>query len=258
MSTFVRGIDHFAHERARHAIQRLVSENGGGVDPAGQDRQSVKRNIPHELAPVLECKIFSDAALDPAPGEVQGDRMRTFARFAFVFANHDVTIIVTLDFRARNAAQTNEAKPPKHTFRTKILCEKFFVAQAVLQGEQHCPLMQERRDIEPQIRQIVADLIQKSLDLKSTLICEICGNNSYAGGRVSDWKFRVIKRAPLLNVKYAQAHWKSTASRLRKPTRKMMCTKSQANQAGSPLRCMKFKSATALFRPIVAMLPLSQ
>ncbi len=38
--------------RAHGAIQRLVSENGGGVDPAGQDRQSVKRNIPHELAPV--------------------------------------------------------------------------------------------------------------------------------------------------------------------------------------------------------------
>src|SRR5713101_6652469 len=146
MSTFVRGVDHFAHERASHAIQRLVSENGGGVDPGGQDRQSVERNIPHELAPVLECKIFGDAALDPATGEVQSDRIRTFARFAFVFANYDVTIIVALDFCARNAAQTNEAKPPKHTFRTKILCEKFFVAQAVLQGEQNCPLMQERRD----------------------------------------------------------------------------------------------------------------
>ncbi len=34
--------------------------------------------------------------------------------------------------------------------------------------------------------------------------------------------------------------------------------KSQASQARNPLICMKFKSATALLRPIVAMLPLSQ
>ena len=33
---------------------------------------------------------------------------------------------------------------------------------------------------------------------------------------------------------------------------------SQVSQAGKPLKCTMFKSATALLRPIVAMLPLSQ
>ena len=54
--------------------------------------------------------------------------------------------MVSLDFSARNTAQTNEAKLTKHAFRAEIFCEKFLVAQAVLQGEQHCPLMQKRRD----------------------------------------------------------------------------------------------------------------
>ncbi len=31
-------------------------------------------------------------------------------------------------------------------------------------------------------------------------------NCFYAGGLCSDWKFRVIKRAPLLKLKYAHAH----------------------------------------------------
>src|SRR5207249_10072023 len=37
----------------------------------------------------------------------------------------------------------------------------------------------------------------------------------------------------------------------------MMCTNNHASHAGRPLRCMNFKSATALFRPIVAIVPLS-
>ena len=59
---------------------------------------------------------------------------------------------------------------------------------------------------------------------------------NHVTGRDSAWKFRVIRRAPLLNVTYAQAHCISTAMRLRKPTRKMMCTKSQTSQAGLPLK----------------------
>jgi hypothetical protein len=31
-------------------------------------------------------------------------------------------------------------------------------------------------------------------------------NNFHAGGRCSDWKFRVINRAPLLKVKYDHPH----------------------------------------------------
>src|SRR5207249_11585525 len=71
--------------------------------------------------------------------------MRAFAWFATVLADYYVPVIVRLDFRARNTAQTNEAKPTKHAFRAEIFCEKFFVAEAVLQGEQHCPLMHKRR-----------------------------------------------------------------------------------------------------------------
>ena len=72
--------------------------------------------------------------------------MRAFAWFAAVLADYYVPVIVRLDFRARNTAQTNEAKPTKHAFRPEMLGEKFFVAQAVLQGEQYRSLMQKRRD----------------------------------------------------------------------------------------------------------------
>src|SRR5207248_10082787 len=58
----------------------------------------------------------------------------------------------------------------------------------------------------------------------------------HVSGRVSAWKFRVMSRAPLLNVTYAQAHCISTMMRLRKPTRKMMWTKSHASHAGKPLK----------------------
>jgi len=72
--------------------------------------------------------------------------MYAFAWFATVLADHDMPVIVTLDFRARNATQTNEAKTTQHAFRSKMRGEKFFIAQAVLQGEEHRPLMQKRGD----------------------------------------------------------------------------------------------------------------
>jgi len=64
----------------------------------------------------------------------------------------------------------------------------------------------------------------------------------------------VIKRMPLLYVKYAQNQLIMVKSRFRSPTKKLTCTTPQSHQASAPHSLTVPKSTTAAFRPIVARL----
>src|ERR1700733_14955681 len=71
----------------------------------------------------------------------------------------------------------------------------------------------------------------------------------------------VISLAPRLKVKYVHAQEKKTARRLRKPTRKNRWTDTQDSHASVPAQ-WAFRGhrtlATAAWRPMVAMSPLSK
>src|ERR1051325_1117868 len=67
-------------------------------------------------------------------------------RSARMFTEHHVAVSEPLDLSARDALQRDKAEAAEHTLRSEMLGEKFFVAESVLQGQQHCRFVQQWRD----------------------------------------------------------------------------------------------------------------
>ena len=72
--------------------------------------------------------------------------MRPQPRAALVFADPDMSRIVTIDQTGRDPVQTNEAKAAEHAFRAKIFPEKSLVAQSVLKRQEYRRGVEKRRN----------------------------------------------------------------------------------------------------------------
>src|SRR5205814_5213788 len=112
----------------------------------GQDRQSIKWNVPDKLAPAFEQQIVGHSAGHIGAFEFCGNGVGARLRGAPVFTQNNVTVIIALDFVTRHAVQTNEAKPAQNTLRAEMLSQEFFISQAVLQCQQHGAFAEQRRD----------------------------------------------------------------------------------------------------------------
>ena len=95
---------------------------------------------------MLEREVFDDTANDTAtlkfPCDVMGPWLWITAELSYC----DATVIVVLNHTGSGSIQTNKTKAAQDVLRAKVFCQKFLTAESILQREQGCLLMQERRE----------------------------------------------------------------------------------------------------------------
>src|SRR5690348_6823230 len=124
----------------------MVAQNVCGGDSPRCDRQAVERNVPNQLVPMFLHQVVNHPALHSTLTKLPGEVTRPLFGRARKFAEIEVSMIEMLNQSGRNAVETNEAQAAHQPFGPEMSGEKFLVPQSVLQGEQDCVSMQQRRN----------------------------------------------------------------------------------------------------------------
>ncbi len=127
-------------------LGRRGRRNCKGVEAGGAgDAQAIEGDVPDEFFPAGFGEGIGDGAGDTGMADGAGDIMG--ARFgpAVELAHDDLAVGLVIDDAGFDPVQADEAEAAEDLFGWKYLREGFFVAQAVLQGEDGGAWANERR-----------------------------------------------------------------------------------------------------------------